>query len=400
MTKTVKTEKSQCSGCSACRNICPCDSISMQLDDEGFIYPQIDESTCSSCGQCERVCPTVGQMNDLREREMHRVFALRHLDEGILLESTSGGAFSALAEVFCGTSGYVAGAVLGKDFTVKHQLINISIGIDRFRKSKYLQSDVGLLYRQIQELLKAGTRVLFSGTPCQIAGLKAFLRNIPENLLLVEIICHGIPSQNFFNKYREAMEKKYHAALCQLDFRNNTRKRAWKDSQIILYFENGKKYRCSANYDDPFIHGFHAAFCQRPSCYCCSFVSMQRCADITIGDFWGIETVLPSWDDGKGVSLLLCNNEKAQALLPEIKRIARCEELDLETATKNNLQLKQPSKPHPLHEAFMRDLNDLDFNELVYKYLPPRPWYRRIAGKLLSRNIKKIIKKFTDSHIR
>lgn len=391
MSTRVKDAKHMCNACGACRNACPCNSITMQWDEEGFSYPMIDSGTCVNCGLCMRVCP-VEHISQLQNKEALEAFAVRHKDDFVISQSTSGGAFSALSDIFCDKDSYVAGAVYGENFSVRHVLSSFRDGVTHFRKSKYLQSDTGVIFQEIRALLQQGNRVLFSGTPCQVAGLKSYLKGAPDNLLLVEIVCHGVPSPLFFNKYRAMLEKKFKGELCRLDFRDNS-KRSWKHSEISLQFDNGRVYRCLANYDDPFIHGFHAALFQRPSCYNCSFAGFPRCADITLGDFWGVEHFLPTWDDGGGVSLVFFNTSKAKTLIPELKKVAWLEPVNpMQAMSKKHL-----SEPHPLREVFVKDLASLDFEIVIQKYLPPRPWYRRVADMILPDGVKRKIKKYFNS---
>lgn len=387
----LKKEKQNCNGCGACLNVCPRNAIFMAQDEEGFRYPQVSEEACIHCNLCITVCP-LEHPQKLLQRDSPRAFVLVHREAAVLQASTSGGAFTALAQVFCKDEFQVWGAIASGTETVEHTAADSLEQLEQFRKSKYLQSDIKQSFQQVKKALTAGKRVLFSGTPCQIAGLKSFLNKDYEKLLTVEIICHGVPSPLFFHRYLTDMERKFKASVQKVEFRNKE-KRGWKNSEIVLEFANGKQYRNLANYDDPFIHGFHAALCQRPACYSCPFAALPRCADFTIGDCWGIEQFSPHHEDPRGVSILLCNSQKAEKFITPLYQFAELQEIPLTEAINSERQLRFSGSEHLLREAFIRDLKSLAFSEVKKRYLRPRPLLNRLATRFLGDSLKLYIKR-------
>lgn len=394
----LKKEKQYCNGCAACLNVCPRDAIFMAPDEEGFRYPKVSEETCIHCNLCVTVCP-LEHPQTLLQYGSPRAFALTHREAAILQASTSGGAFTALAQVFCKDEFQIWGAVASDTKTVEHAVADSLEQLEQFRKSKYLQSDIKQSFRQVKKVLTAGKRVLFSGTPCQIAGLKSFLNEDYEKLLTVELICHGVPSPLFFHRYLTDMERKFKSSVKKVEFRNKE-KRGWKNSEIVLEFANGKQYRNLANYDDPFIHGFHAALCQRPACYSCPFAALPRCADFTIGDCWGIEQFSPRLNDSRGVSILLCNSKKAEKFITPLYQFAKLHEIPVTEVINSGRQLRSPRSEHPLRKAFIRDLQSSTFTEVKKHYLRPRPLLNRLATRLLGDSSKLYIKRFINKVFR
>ncbi|MCO5385776.1 MAG: Coenzyme F420 hydrogenase/dehydrogenase, beta subunit C-terminal domain [Desulfosporosinus sp.] len=389
------TEKHKCSGCSACMNICPTNCIKMKPDEEGFIYPNIDESKCIECGLCISTCPFISESEvKLFADEQPQAYALYHKNEQIRQQSTSGGAFTAICETFCGNSNYaIFGAGYGDGLNVCHSYVKNIDDLGKFRKSKYVQSEIGMSFTQAKQLLNDGKKVLFSGTPCQIAGLKTFLRKPYDNLITVDLVCHGVPTPIMFDKYKAFMERTYKDTITAIDFRNK-RNAGWENSKISIHFNKRKPYeRHSLTKDDPFMNAFLSYLCFRPSCYYCPFAKTLRVSDITIGDFWGIEIIKPELNDNKGLSLVLVNTQKGRNLFKNVDGITYIESVDLYNAIKFNGQLKAPVQANKSREQFMSDLKLLKFETLIQRYLKPRPLVNRLATKFLSKKTKQRIKR-------
>ena len=319
-------DKKNCVGCFACSQRCPSSCISMEEDSEGFLYPSIDTERCTDCGICEKVCPVVNQQ---KKRDPLKVFAAKNKNEEIRSQSSSGGVFTLLAEHILDEGGVVFGARFNKKWEVVHDYTETTDGLAAFRGSKYAQSRIGNMYKQAEKFLKEKRKVLFTGTPCQIAGLKLYLGKEYEDLLTVEFICHGVPSPKVWQMYldeicihqvaknnsvflRHKKEKKY--KIERIEFRG--KKTGWKKSSFAITFSeliSGKKNSVLLSEtlnENLFMQGFLKNLYLRPSCHSCPSKSLKSGCDITIGDFWGIQNCHTDFDDDKGVSLVMINTPK------------------------------------------------------------------------------------------
>ncbi len=331
--------KEKCCGCWACVQRCPKHCITMVEDDEGFLYPKVDSSLCIDCSLCEKVCPVINQ-GEPRIPDM--VYAAKNLNEEIRMASSSGGIFTLLAEEIIAKGGVVFGARFNEEWDVVHDYTETIEGLSAFRGSKYVQSRVGKCYSQVEEFLKKGRKVLFSGTPCQIAGLKRFLRKEYDNLLTVDFICHGVPSPGVWREYlKEEIARQCdgknivlshpvfngrEARIESISFRNKCL--GWKRFSFVLtlslsdgYGDNKLVLLSEPLNKNIFLRGFLANLYLRPSCHICPAKSLKSGSDITIGDFWGIQNVMPEIDDDKGVSAVMVSTEKGKEIWGEITTI-------------------------------------------------------------------------------
>ena len=318
--------KQDCCGCWACVQRCANHCISMYEDEEGFLYPQVDLSTCTQCGLCERVCPV---LNQNEHRMPLRVFAAKNYDEEIRMQSSSGGIFSLLAEAVIEEGGVVFGARFDADWNVIHAYTETIEGIAHFRGSKYVQSQMGSCYQQTETFLKAGRKVLFSGTSCQIAGLHKYLMKMYENLLTVDVVCHGVPSPMVWQEYLRTITcpdkdgaslLNKRLAITNISFRDKST--GWKKFGFVVRGKRDTK-------DTLFLHEtmdknmymqlFLNNLSLRPSCYHCIAKSGKSGSDITIGDYWKIGKYHRMYDDNKGVGLLMANTEKG---INTVKRLS------------------------------------------------------------------------------
>lgn len=320
-------EKKNCCGCNACVQVCPKQCISMKEDREGFLYPEVDKDICVDCHLCEKVCPV---LNQGKERKPLKVYAAKNKDEEIRRQSSSGGIFTLLAEQVIDEGGVVFGARFNENWEVVHSYTETKEGLAAFRGSKYVQSRIGDNYKKAEEFLKSGRKVLFSGTPCQIAGLNLYLRKEYENLLTVDFICHGVPSPGVWREYlKEEIARqcdgknsvlshpieKEKIRVKGISFRD--KKLGWKKYSFVLTLSvpDGHGVENTVLPSEPlnknlFLRGFLADLYLRPSCYACPAKCLKSGSDVTIGDFWGIEKVMPEMDDDKGVSVVMMNRDR------------------------------------------------------------------------------------------
>ena len=332
------TDKQDCCGCHACGSVCARHSITMQEDNEGFLYPVVDTSTCTGCGLCEKVCPVINQDEP---RKPLKVYGAKNRNEEIRRQSSSGGIFTPLAEAVIRDGGVVFGAKFDKDWNVIHAWTDTIEGIADFRGSKYVQSTIGNTYREAREFLKQGRKVLFSGTPCQIAGLRKYLRKEYENLLMVDVVCHGVPSPLVWREYVGEVREKIRAervvgkntvssflndlpVITGISFRDKTH--GWKkygfrlryaaykaDVNSVSDSDTGKAHELLQPYpENVFMKGFLSNLYLRPSCYDCTARSGKSGSDISIADFWGVQNYYPEFDDDKGIGLVLVNTDKGR----------------------------------------------------------------------------------------
>ena len=357
-----KVSVRDCALCGACFNACPVDAIRFSKAYLDFRYPEIDATRCVGCNQCEKVCPILGDKSK-QEDGYPIAFAAKSNDDSVRLHSSSGGAFYELASQMLRDGGYVCGAVFDESFHVRHIVSNTQEDIFRMMGSKYAQSDVGYCYREIKEKLNAGEKVLFSGCPCQVAGLRTYLGKSYEDLLLVELICHGIPSDQMLQTYIHMQEKKYGAKLKRMEFRNKAK--GWHGSSVRMEFENHRIY--SFPYTaDAYTIGFLRNITLKSSCYDCHFRNFTAGSDITLGDFWGAEVELPE-DDNKGISAILVNSGKGMDI------IDRCNlaltPANVETVIKYNKNLLCSAALSPQRSLFYASADTNGLEKAIRRYL-------------------------------
>jgi len=319
----VYNKTKDCSGCRACENICPRNAIKIICDEKGFKYPNINEKDCINCNSCKKVCP---MLSEIEKMEQIKIYASKNKNEEIRNTSSSGGVFSSLAEYIINQNGVVFGAIFDNEFKVVHAKASNLEELQKIRTSKYVQSDLKNIYKQVKEELKNGKKVLFSGTPCQVAGIKNYIGE-NGNLYLIDIVCHGVPSPKIFEDYKAYLEEKYNSKIVDINFRYKIDNKIQK---IKVEFENGNRYISSFNENDYMYKLFLNDLILRDSCYECKFKNINRATDISLADFWGIEkTNKKDFDDQKGVSLILVNTKKGYELLKNIEN-----KLDLKEANR------------------------------------------------------------------
>lgn len=359
----IEIQKSEeCMGCFACFNVCPQRCITMESDVNGFWYPIVKQVECITCGRCIDVCPIKNEKSIENEPVAYACF---NNNEAIRKESSSGGIFTLLAEKVLAHDGVVIGAAFSQDFSVEHCYVRNVKDLGQLRGSKYLQSSIGDTYQQAKEFLDQGVRVLFSGTPCQISGLKSFLDKEYQQLSCIDIICHGVPSPKVWEKYLLFQEERVGSKIRRIAFRRKDD--GWKRYSVSLSFNNDTEYLQPLD-KDLYMSAFLKDVCLRPSCYDCKFKSLHRESDITLADFWGIENVLPEMDDDQGTSLLLINSATGKAMFDKIKSEIIFEKVDMNEAVKYNSAATKSAIYNSKRAGFFEELDQLPFDRLVEKY--------------------------------
>lgn len=350
----------ECSGCGSCSNKCPFDAISMQYDEQGFLFPVIDEEKCTNCGLCKKACPALDTAYP--NTNQPKVYAAWAKDE-IRMSCSSGGIFSVMAERIVTEDGYVCGAAFNDKVHVEHIITNDKEGLERIKESKYIPSEMKDSYRQIEKLLKDGKTVLFGGCPCQAAGLRKYLGKEYENLYIIDVLCTGGISNLVWDKYLN----EFHGGkeIYRAKFRDKN-VYGWVHSMHIR-FKDGTRY-FGPKGTDPFYRIFMKKLAFRESCGECKYANVSRQGDITLGDFWGVYLHDRSLDDGRGTSIVTINNEKGTKLFEMIKdELARVQEVPLEFLMKRGQPFQSPKKPDPKRERFMELLPKYSL-EKAYKY--------------------------------
>lgn len=348
--------KKDCCGCGACYNACPKNAISMQEDDCGYIYPVIDSELCVECGKCSQVCAF---QNHNETNTPQKVYAAAVKDNDVIMNSSFGGIFTALADYVIENGGIVFGAAFDSDWNVKHIAVKSKEQLRYLRGSKYTQSSTGTSFRQVRELLNAGKLVLYSGTPCQIAGLKGFLGKEYDSLLTVDLVCHGVPNNRMLRDYIKLLEQKENGKVLKYLFRDKSM--GWgKNGSVVIESSDGKRYRKKLwESASSYPYYFAVSLICRENCYSCRYACENRPGDITLGDFWGIEKTHPQYlndnsiDDTKGISVVIANNEKGNNYLQNISSAVELRPSDYESASSGNERLRHGSKYSPKRDEIL-----------------------------------------------
>lgn len=362
------TNKEACCGCNACGDVCPKGAIVFKTDSEGFWYPEIDKDLCIDCGLCDKVCPILN-VKELKKNDLPQsvCYAAEHKNLEVVFDSTSGGMFSALADVVYRAGGYVGGAVFNDDFSVRQYISDDKSDLPRLRSSKYLQSNAEGFYRKVRESVKSGRDVLVCGTPCQMAALRAFLKKDYDNLLIADFVCLGINSPKVWRKYLDSFEERYahKVVYCKA----KSKEYGWRNMTQKVILDDGRECfetQRQSNYTKGYL-----VTC-RPSCYTCKFKGYPRMADITLADFWGIEKIDGSMDKDLGTSLVMINSQKGAAFFERVKSRINYVQVPFESCGRENPMLTVPLGP-PLvdRRRFFEDLDRMSFIRLSEKYLFP-----------------------------
>ena len=357
-----------CTGCHACVSVCPNNCIAMVVNEEGFSFPEINTSKCIQCNLCDRICPVT---NEQVKSTHTQAYGIKNKNETERRDSSSGGVFSLLAEQILVHGGVVFGAAYNDDFAVQHIAVRDKKDLSRLRNAKYTQSMIGNSFKEIETLLKSGRKVLFSGTPCQCSGLKQFLRKEYDNLLLVDLICHGVPSPKVWQMYINYRSLKENNGKRPVRINMRSKKTGWSHYGYSTEFDYGDgKISQIENGHDLFMKAFVGNICLRSSCSDCKMKGVERCTDFTLGDYWGIWNQHPEFDDNKGTSVVFVHTQKGREILEQLSDKMDCLKVDIEDAYKENGSLVNSSRPHPCRDEFFKQITADNFEELVKKYFP------------------------------
>lgn len=359
-------EKGSCCGCAACYSACPVNAIIMEADEEGFVYPRIKEH-CINCGKCRKVCPVL-------EREKESVcvqhgFAVQNRDVKILRESTSGGAFTAIAEYVLENGGIVYGVSLDGELTARHISVENRDELCKFRGSKYIQSEIGRTFLEAREELEAGRLVCFSGTPCQIEGLLRFLGKKYDNLITVDVVCHAVPSPLAFQKYIEFRQGKLgKEKISEVRFRDKYF--GYRYSNLSILNREGKIIYHNGIDTDEWLRTFFSEICNRPSCYSCAFKKRYRVSDFTLWDCFDVHRVMPEADNNRGVTKVLIHSEAGYRHFQKFCRKLYYKSIDPDALVEGAYEMIGSVKRNGNRDAFFRDMALLTGKELYEKYFP------------------------------
>lgn len=357
--------KEDCCGCNACGDSCPQDAIYFQSDSEGFLYPHIYEEKCTNCGICDRVCPIINISNlKINNKDYPDCYAAENKNMRVLFDSTSGGLFSALADIIYKENGYVGGAIFNQDLSVSQYISNDKNDLSKLRSSKYLQSDARGFYIDVKKYVKSGQKVLVCGTPCQMAVLRTFLGKDYQNLIIVDFVCLGVNSLKVWKKYLESFETRYGSPVVYA--KAKSKEYGWRKLTQKVVLADGRHI-----YEDRNISLFMKGFINshlycRPSCYQCRFKGFPRIADISLADFWGIEHYNCSLEKNLGTSMVLVNSKKGESFFENIKQSINFFSTPIEVAIKGNPALTNPLKLYDKNrKSFFNDIDTLTFNEAI-----------------------------------
>lgn len=368
-------EKSKCTGCTACMNICPKGAITMQEDNTGFKYPVIDQEKCINCGLCKKTCPV---LNTKENKSINECYVGYNKDEEVRLNSSSGGIFSLIANYILDQKGIVIGAAFNKENELKHIAIEKNKDLKKLMGSKYLQSDLENIFKYVKENIK-NKKILFVGTPCQIGGLKAYIKSDYNNLICIDIVCHGVPSPKLFRKYIDELEQE-NGKLLNYNFRDNST--GWDTYSNTATFKN--KEIKEDRKDNKYMKLFLSDIALRQSCFNCNFKLGNKYSDITLGDFWGIKNYYPEMYNKSGVSAIIINTELGKEIFNNINKNIEYKECKLEEIVSGNPSLKVSGKEPKNREEFFKELNNQSISNLTKKYQKKVSLINKIKRKIKS----------------
>ena len=341
-------DRKHCTGCGACADICPAGCISMKTSEEGFLFPVVEESRCTGCGVCGKACHA---LNPPEKRPPRKAYAAWAGDDSVRTTSSSGGVYSVLGEYVLENGGVISGCRFDGEMVLKHELCDRPGGTARFRGSKYVQCFTDGIYRKIKQELARGRTVLFTGTPCQVAGLRAYLGRPYDTLITCDLVCHGVPSQKIFRTYLERHRLTPDPERSVIAFRDL---KGWGDFYMRISGPDDRQWRSDDDTNE-FLRAFLSGYDYNEACYECPYACMERTGDLTLADFWGLGKTVPfDGDPSKGCSLIFVNTEKGGELLQAVRQKLFLAERTPEEARQGNGQLRNPAPRQPMRDVFYR----------------------------------------------
>ncbi|MDE6552622.1 MAG: Coenzyme F420 hydrogenase/dehydrogenase, beta subunit C-terminal domain [Muribaculaceae bacterium] len=390
---------SDCCGCKACGNACPKKCISFSEDNEGFMYPHVDEEQCISCKKCKNICPELKPSYNTKRDSAIAAFAVNKDERN---SGSSGGIFGILAQEIIKKGGKVWGAAFDSDLQLHHEVATKIDDLSPLYRSKYIQSNLERVYTQIKKDTSEGILTLFSGTPCQCNAIKNFIGK-NDLLITVEVICHGVPPQSLFNKLIAYIESQNHCKITSFAFRSKSDK-ALHPQSFTYVCEKGKRKMTvnGLHYQFPYYFGFQKYITLRPSCYSCKWAKPERTADITLGDFWGIEKYDSSLDAKDGVSMIIINTEAGKSLIECIEHQKKIftEQFPIKIAIDNNGCLSAPTTLNPEREAFFKALNEEPLEDVINNYLRPKRKFIFDIYYSLPKSLRHLVRRLMDKRMK
>lgn len=385
--------KKDCTGCRACEQICPVKAISMKEDDEGFITPKVDEERCIKCGLCKKTCGQIDRFYNKNNLEERKFLGVRPKEKEIAKNSTSGGIAYLISKMVIEENGIVFGSAYDENLMPYQKYVKDKKELQQLRGSKYVTSDTKKTFSQVKEFLEEGKKILYIGVPCQIGGLKKFLKKDYENLYTIDdIICHGVPSQKIFKKYLENEEKKLREKIISYTARSKS-KVAWGMGYCAeIKTKNKIKYK-KADFD-PYYTAFLKGKVNRECCYECKYANLDRIGDITLGDLWGIEQFDYDFYDKNGVSLAIVNTIKGEKIFNKVKNLVEYRQYNEQQVTKFNGNLKHPTTRPQNREIIYKQLDEMSFEEYSKKYLANKNKLKYVLKDIMPKQIKVLYKKY------
>lgn len=382
-------DKIECCGCSSCVQKCPKNAISMIENEEGFLYPIIDKEKCIDCGLCAKVCPQLKEIKKTVEN-YPKAYAMYNKNEDELLKSSSGGIFSVIANYVLENNGVVFGAAYDEELNVNHIKINNKKELEKLRSSKYVQSNIKNTYKEAEDELQKNKMVLFSGTPCQIEGLKSYLLKEYENLITCDLVCHGVPSQKLFKTYLKYLSNKFKSKVKSYNFRSKN-KYGWGLFTEVITNDN-KKHYIKSDFD-PYYSNFLNCNTYRESCYNCHYTNYNRVSNLTLADYWGVSSIHPKFYSEKGISLILVNDKKGEKVLNEIVPNIEKIETDLEFASSKNKNLIRPSNRPESRNTIYEGIYSKETLEFVKENLKVKVSIKKIMKLFVPVKLQNYLKK-------